>query len=440
MHDLLNAVRKLRMEFVMSGVQILEAASLFQRDMAAGLKGLDSPLKMLPSFLARPTGEEKGTFLAIDFGGTNVRVMLVGLKGLGSYEIMAHRAFPLKDPAGGFDFTSENTDAGQLFDFIAENIAEMAPPGSACPLGHTFSFPTLQLGVNRAVLIKWTKEIRMPGMEGRDVNQKLAESLKKLGLGHVVPVAVINDTVGALLAAAYQNPGADIGSICGTGHNTCYIEPCPPADGGEMIINIESGNFDKLRFTKYDISLDEASERPGEQRLEKMVSGQYLGRLAQAIIQDFIDRGLIFKGNEHRLFKTFTLRTEDISLLLADQSRGLSNVAGWIRSALGIDSLLEERVALRTIASIVVTRSAQLVASTFAGILKHIDPELSGVHVIAVDGSLYELTPGYSRMLQATLNNVAERDFSIIGVKNGSGVGAAVAAAIAVQEVPKYNL
>ena len=40
--------------------------------------------------------------------------------------------------------------------------------------------------------------------------------------------AVCNDTVGTLLACAYDYENVRVGLILGTGSNACYIEPSPP--------------------------------------------------------------------------------------------------------------------------------------------------------------------------------------------------------------------
>ena len=53
---------------------------------------------------------------------------------------------------------------------------------------------------------------------GRDINILLHDALQEQGLRGIKPVAVINDTVGTLLTAAYGDPHADIGTNCATGH------------------------------------------------------------------------------------------------------------------------------------------------------------------------------------------------------------------------------
>ena len=53
----------------------------FHKDMARGLCGKKSSLKMLPAYVDRPKGDERGTFIALDLGGTNFRVLDLELKG-----------------------------------------------------------------------------------------------------------------------------------------------------------------------------------------------------------------------------------------------------------------------------------------------------------------------------------------------------------------------
>lgn len=403
---------KVKTAFSLSPDQLGQIAGKFQDEMLAGLAGRSSSLKMLPSFLAKPEGREQGRFLALDFGGTNVRVQLVELTGDGCWTVLAKNALPLIDPAGGYDYTSAETAAPELFDFLAAQIAAVAG-GEAYLLGHTFSFPCRQQGLNRAVLISWTKEIAAAGVEGREITALLSEALTRRGLGQIRPCAIINDTVGTLLTSAYGDAGTDIGAICGTGHNTCYYEP-----SAGMVINMESGNFDGLPVSEYDRRLDDASERPGSQRLEKMVAGRYLGELVRLIAADCLSLTL----------ETGALSTEDLAGILG----GLSRPAGLAALSTGDFLLLE------TIARMVVVRSARLVAATFLGVLARIDPTLSCRHTIAVDGSLYEKMPGYAPMIAAALTEVLGPKAAMLTLKlskDGSGIGAAIAAAVAGQKL-----
>ena len=63
--------------------KLRELVIQFQNEMNLGLKDSQSgsSLKMLPSFVGKPSGNEKGTFYALDLGGTNFRVISVPLDG-----------------------------------------------------------------------------------------------------------------------------------------------------------------------------------------------------------------------------------------------------------------------------------------------------------------------------------------------------------------------
>lgn len=437
--DSLNhALQALQDCFSVTMPEMLAIAEKFHEDMHQGLAGQKGPLKMLPSFLDTPGGGENGVFLSVDFGGTNVRVSLVSLQGHGEITIIKRKSVPLKDPGGSYDYTSAAATGRELFCFLAEQISNFISPGVTIFLGHTFSFPTKMYALNKAVLIGWTKEFKTRLAEGRDVNKLLEEALKKQGLHGVRPVAVTNDTVATLLAAAYGDPHADIGSICGTGHNTSYLEPLPPQGQGPMIINIESGNFDALPANVYDRQLDMHSEKPGEQVLEKMVSGRYLGELMRLVVLDLVQQGLLFQDRTSHMkgfpFKPYTLSPEHMSAMISDDTKGLIETASWLREAAGIqDPLLTELGALKTIASLLAARSARLAAATYVGILQHLDPLLTNLHTIAIDGSLYEKMTGYASNLRTTLDEVLKDragQVTIKFTKDGSGMGAAVAAAM----------
>lgn len=75
--------------FSFSPVDAQTVVARFQEDMRRSLDGRASSLQMLPSYVGRPTGAEQGCFLALDLGGTNLRVLAVRLDGRGKAEITA---------------------------------------------------------------------------------------------------------------------------------------------------------------------------------------------------------------------------------------------------------------------------------------------------------------------------------------------------------------
>ena len=152
--------------FAVDTEHLREAAADFRQDMRLGLAGSpDSSLRMLPSYLGLPTGEERGDYLALDFGGTNVRVLLYRLEGNGRYEVLSHVAKPLKVD-GVYDFIGAQATGEEMFDFLAGLVNEAVSADHVTPylLGHTFSFPSSQTNINDARLIIWTKEFAACGM------------------------------------------------------------------------------------------------------------------------------------------------------------------------------------------------------------------------------------------------------------------------------------
>ena len=64
--------------------------------------------------------------------------------------------------------------------------------------------------------------------------------LRRLTVG-----ALANDTVGVLATGAYLDPRCDMGLIVGTGANMAVAMPAElTGRPGEMVINMECGNFD----------------------------------------------------------------------------------------------------------------------------------------------------------------------------------------------------
>lgn len=428
--------------FSISINDIRDMISRFHEDMQNGLADKDSSLKMLPSFVDVTTGREQGKFMALDLGGSNLRVLLVTLNGKGATEVSAVSKFAVPEQYMQGSGTA-------LFDFIAECIHAFAlehhvDPRKPRNLALTFSFPVNQTAVKAGTLIVWTKGFTATGVAGKDIVRLLEEALKRRQLYGIHVAALTNDTVGTLMNRRYSDPSCDLGVIMGTGTNACYREVCgrihklkSPAPHDHMIINMEWGNFDKLYQTGYDQNLDALSVNPGAMFLEKMVSGMYLGEMVRIVLMDLIQSDLLFLDTPDvsSLFeKSGGVSTAHMSEIQSDQAPHLDKVDTFLKKSFGVGSRVQDRRALQRICQMVSTRAARLGAGAMAAVITWMDPQLIHPHTIAVDGSLYEKYTGFAVTIADTLKALYGEKadaLSLVQTQDGSGVGAAIVAAVA---------
>ncbi|KUG03314.1 hexokinase [hydrocarbon metagenome] len=415
------------------GTSVKRIADEFNEELDRALDGEKSTLQILPSFLSAPSGREEGYYLAVDFGGSNLRVMLVGLQGQGSYEMIDQISKPLKDPQGRYDYTTADTSGREVFAFIADLAAEVWAKASPCKLGLTFSYPMQQDSICSARLLRWTKELKLRQTVGRDIGQMLGEALRDKGID-LRPAAIINDTVGVFLAGCYCDPAVCAGSICGTGHNTCYLEPSRVTSSNQvMIVNTEAGNFSPLPGNGYDQILDKATDDPGQQNMEKMVSGKYLGELMRITLTDLGQKGYL-PGYDPTLriwCQPYSLPTEVLGWLGSKRSAERQQLANWAEEN-GIAFNQDGYSCLNLISTAILERAMKLIASTYIAILKRNRQLNDKRQVIAVDGALFKNVPGFLAGIESILQReLPDRAISLIYTADGSSVGAAVAAALA---------
>lgn len=410
---------------------MINIAMLFKKTMEEGLNGQKTCLKMIPSYVGKPTGKEKGTFMTMDMGGTNLRCTKFKIDN-GKFETIIEKKVKLINKEKNYDLTKPNITGQQLFAFIADCMASITDQGESMYLGNTFSFPCRQEDINEAYLINWTKEIATSGVVGENINQLLANALKEKNV-NIEPVALINDTVGTLLVAMYSYQDADIGSIMGTGHNTCYLENNHPINGGKMIVNLESGNYNiGLPVTKYDKIIDKNSQIPGAQILEKMVSGYYMGPLVKEICLDLYNNKALF-----------TSKDVDTSYFFNQNFNGLT-VENFIlypsKSEDEYNCSAEDAQIIKAVSEAILRRAVRIVASSYLGVLFHQEnngTEVKNKHVIAIDGTIYEKMPKAPKLMEEAFKDALGADAANVEiklVKDGSGLGAAIAAAVAVTQ------
>jgi hexokinase len=163
-----------------------------------------------------------------------------------------------------------------------------------------------------------------------------------------------------------------------------------------------------------------------------MVSGAYLGEVMLAVLRAMVARRLLPAGSKR--WDRGALTGIELSDMLKD-GPGCEKTKCAAETKLGLTGLTAEQLrAIRTLAASVTGRSARLVGSTFAGIVRYIDPTLEREHVVAIDGSLYEKMPGYDANIRAGLEAVLGKGAGRVAtrlIKDGSGIGAAIAAVVA---------
>lgn len=115
-----------------------------------------------------PTGYETGKFLALDMGGTNLRVCEVDLpEEKGEFDIIQSKYRMPEDLKTG--------TAEELWDYLGDCVQQFieyhheGEELQKIPLGFTFSYPATQDYIDHGVLQRWTKGFDIHGVEGQDV-------------------------------------------------------------------------------------------------------------------------------------------------------------------------------------------------------------------------------------------------------------------------------
>ena len=404
-----------------------------------------------------PTGHETGTFLALDMGGTNLRVCEVILaEEKGEFDIIQSKyRMPEELKTGKSD---------ELWEYVADCLQQFieyhheGEDLGKLPLGFTFSYPATQDYIDHGVLQRWTKGFDIEGVEGHDVVPLLEDALAKRDLP-IKLAALINDTTGTLIASAYTDDTMKIGCIFGTGCNAAYMENCgsipklahyklPP--DMPIAINCEYGAFDNehvvLPITPYDVIIDRDSPRPGQQAFEKMVAGLYLGELFRLTLVDLHEKETvkIFAGQDiSKLRKAYTLDSSFLSLIEEDPFENLLETSDLFQHKLGITASKPELELCRRLAELIGTRAARISACGVAAICKK--KNIESCHVGA-DGSVFNKYPHFKARGAQALREILDwpkgkKDpVDIRAAEDGSGVGAALIAALTIKRVAEGNL
>ena len=270
-----------------------ELAGAMAEDMRRGLKGENSSLPMIATYLSNDGTVPEGACAAvIDAGGTNFRSALVRFTRDGyQVEELGRWKMPgIDKPCTWNEFIA----------FTADHIQHLMDRTDV--IGFCFSYnaeitPDMDGKVKRI-----DKEVVISGCEDQLVAASLKEELSRRGI-EGKKIVILNDTAAALLGgtvtldkSAYSG---FIGQISGTGTNTCtsvpreMIEKLGLKGSRGMLVNLESGMYNGIESGDFDLLLDRESNNPGDKDFEKKTAGVYLGELCRLMLLAAGEEGFI---------------------------------------------------------------------------------------------------------------------------------------------------
>lgn len=382
-------------------------------------------------------GKENGSFLALDLGGTNFRVILITIvDGILKNEEVEYYNIPKHL------FTEEGS---KLYDFIAISIEHFLKNKQAnkrhYDLGFTFSFPMHLEAIDVAIHTSWTKSFSCPGVIGKNVRELLSDAIQRKTNLDISVTCVTNDCIATLVYGSYFDRSCAIGLIMGTGNNACYIEKTSnihkwkDTESSESPVVLEWGAFgdngvlDFVR-TKWDRIVDEKSVVKRTYTFEKCLAGKYIGCIVREALVTLALEGLFCKGSSELLETHEHLKTSQISKVEAEAFRDeISYTREVLSSYLELEDVTDDDVKVaQYVCGLVSYRAALLLSLVTSMLLNRMDRPHS---TIAVDGSLFVHHPRFKPLMEHLIEqNAPGKSFSFLTTKDGSGKGAGLVAAI----------
>jgi hexokinase len=385
--------------------------------------------------------DRSGTCLAIDIGGTNLRISWV------DFTPASPSASHLGNSAISRDiFTCHITpqirssSTEDFFQWVGDHICQYITTDfdksnpkipQRIAAGVTFSFPMQQIAISKANLLGQGKGFFLDS--NSEINEILTRSFdtakkRYSGLSASLNIlAIANDTVSTLAAANYPNVGINrvaMSIIVGTGTNVAAFLPwdifsaekvagISRARDDEIAVNTELGINGTLKplqklgiITKWDTALFHSTEKPDFMPFEYMTAGRYLGELVRLILLDWLDS--IGRTICSRLEEPYSLSTTFVS--------ELQKVCRATNASLAMEGYdhLEE---IEYIGSVIGTRTSQLLASACFGLVQCGDVDRaepffnkpggfldSRGTIIAATGSVIQYFPGLRKSFEDNVN------------------------------------
>ncbi len=395
---------------------------------------------MIPTWGLPPESAPKNTsVIVIDAGGTNFRSCLVTFDANGEATISELE----KTSMPGIE---RELPKKEFFEAIAKNLDHLK--NKAKRIGFCFSYAMNITPDGDGQVLHFSKEIKAKEVEGSLVGACLSDALVARGWERPEKITLLNDTTAALLAGASNATegraySSYVGFILGTGMNTAYIEPGEVKKIASLrdskgntapvpeIVVCESGRYNKIQRSDFDLAFDKTANTPGLYVMEKMCSGAYLGPVAGIILKTAAEEGL-FTAPVAAAIKAL----DKVELKNLDQFLYAPKNAETLLGAVAAKGTQEDADMMATLLDAVIERSARLSAALVAAAVIKSGKGYSAALPVGIvcDGTTFYKTHHLNSRLIGYLNEVltAQRHiyFEILSIDNDITLGSAVAGAM----------
>lgn len=366
---------------LISNQDLLKYAKIFQKELIAALHNQESSLPTILNPINKMT-PSPGFGVAVAVGGTNGYASAFRISREGVIKFLNRKLFSIP----------EETTKEELFLLLTQNILAVANVRKkVSPIGIGLAYPLRPILHHHFIdgeLLYMSKGRNIEGLVGKKVGQEYHKFLiKKYGIDTSVIVA--NDAVCLLLGG----DGIEAAGVVGTGLNFAYWERrssiAPLKLGelnnfvqGEIAVNIESKNFDKIAVTSLREMVDKKSDDPGFSLAEKEVAGAYLYQIFNAGKDEILGRD----------FPSFS-STDQLNDIITN---AFIYPKGTDEKKKKLGQLFAERI---------FHRSAQIVAIQLCGILLKIG-KTKGIVPVVMEGGIFWKAKNYPTLVNLYVNMI----------------------------------
>ncbi|WLF79401.1 N-acetylglucosamine kinase 1 [Lodderomyces elongisporus] len=454
---------------------LCQQSDLLYHDFKSSLA--EDALAMLPNYNLSPTGEESGSYLVIDLGGSTLRVAVVDI----SPDLDLNRKERVKvviEDKWIISNEYKNIDLN-FFKFIASKTMEILSKQSAIDskelikTGITWSFPLETTDYNNGNILHVSKGYTVdPEVHGQNLKSLLETTFLEEFNVEIDVRSILNDSLAVYSAGLFLNSTMKLAMVLGTGFNLCcslnsHEQKMHSAKliDDKILFNTELSFFGQGLvphfMTKYDGIIDkrlvEAEQRfkafskvdPETNSVfqpnELTTSGRYLPELCRLVIADLWNQKEIFttfsEQEMDRLLNVSYDGFEGEIMCIVDECNDYQEINAKMCKCYNWNKAIPETdiKMLKTITAAVIQRAAFIVANSIIAFFKlqrefNTDDQLKGHLSVGFVGSVLVYFHNYRDLVLKYVNSSqdAQREGYTIDlqlVENSSIVGAAIGAA-----------